>query len=166
MRPRGVRTLRRAFFGGLLLLVGIVVGRWLSTTRVTTTALSPDDKWQAVLVERGSYLDRNFDVRLGPTGGVSSSFVPIFSSPDEGRPIGSERFIWSKDSNYLLLVGRQFAVEGQTRMQTGEDLYLLYHLPTKRLLCNARQVSAQRFSFADLAKIEFTERVQETDSAR
>lgn len=149
------------------ILLGLTLG-WMTRSlmaaasgHVTVTSLSPDDQFQAVLAERSSFIDRNFVVRLGPPGTDTSKFETIFTSPDEGRPIGSERFIWSKDGTCLLLVGRHFFVEGSTRTQTGEDLYLLYHLPAKRLWCNARQSNAERFGFRELLAIEFTEPVSE-----
>jgi hypothetical protein len=125
---------------------------------VTTTALSPDDQWRAALVEtQPRFIDRNFTVRVGAAAADPLSLEPVFESPDEGMPVGSERFIWSKDAEYLLLVGRHFVVEGSARLRTGEELYLLHHVPTKRQWCNARQTRAERFGFPDLARIAFVE---------
>ena len=96
-------------------------------------------------------------MRVGRAGDDPNTLETIFRSPDEGRPIGSERFIWSVDGQYLLLVGRHFYVEGSVRLRTGEELYLLYHLPTRRLRCNARPAQSDRFGFSDLAGISFVE---------
>jgi hypothetical protein len=159
-------TVRLIAFGLFFLLLGVLVGWLFSGTKVTTTALSPDDQTQVVLVELNSYLDRNFAIRLGPSGAKPSLLETIFKSPDEGRPVGSERFIWSKDGRYILLVGRHFFVNGKARNMSGEYLYLLYHLPTKRIWCNASQTRAERFGFRELHAIEFTDPITEGKNER
>src|SRR5215207_8625775 len=109
-------------------LAGVLAG-WIAKSvavhfagSVTTTALSPDDQLQAALVEmQPRFIDRNFTVRVGAAGADPLSLEPVFESPDEGSPEGSERFIWSKDGEYVLLVGRHFAVDGTVRLRSGED---------------------------------------------
>lgn len=120
--------------------------------RMTTMLLSPDEKQQVMLLERSvPHIDRNFQIRLN--GDI------IFLSPDEGRPRGSERFLWSRDSSNLLLVGRHFfiAKDLDVELTTGESLYLLYNVPTQQIWCNASQVGNDRFDFEDIADIEFGE---------
>ena len=128
--------------------LGLSVGR----DRVTTMLLSPDEKQQAVLLERSiSPIDRSFKIRLN--GDI------IFWSPEEGYPIGSERFLWSRDSSNLLLVGRHFLIANDldVELTTGESLYLLYNVPTKQIWCNTSRVRHERFDFEDIADIEFGE---------
>ena len=135
----------------------------LSDDRVTTTALSPNEELQAVLVEPFDKIafDRNFVIKIGKSGRNLDELESVFRSPDEGRPIGSERLIWSKDSQYLLLVGRKFfAHEDAPRIKSGETLYLLIHVPSKRQWCNSRQGKFERFGFNDLASITFSETIE------
>jgi hypothetical protein len=77
----------------------------------TLTSLSPDDKFRVIILERRLGLldiDRNFHVRLEDV--KTGRGKVIFRSPDEGRPVGSERIIWSLDSSRFVLLGRHFSV--------------------------------------------------------
>jgi hypothetical protein len=103
----------------------------------TVTRLSPDETIRARVVETSPSwgLDRNFQLRLDRlTDGGSTT---IFRSPDEGRPYGTERLIWSKDGTKLLLVGRHFFVKDDLFLDNGDQLYFLYDVPTQRGWCNA-----------------------------
>src|SRR4051812_39911810 len=93
-----------ALFFCFCFCIGIIV--YFGRTVVTTESVSPNNAYRAKLVEKGEYsgyIDRNFDIILieQATGKTKT----IFSSPDEGRPPGTEKFMWSEDSVYLLLVG-------------------------------------------------------------
>jgi hypothetical protein len=108
------------------------------------------------LLDRPRFIDRNFVVRVEDCQ-THDSFV-IFSSPDEGMPIGSERFLWSKDSAQLLLVGKHFVVHEGAELETGESLYLLYDVASGVVWCNARQQSSfASFGLAELAGHDFGE---------
>lgn len=127
----------------------------------TTTLLSPDGRILALLVELPRFIDRNFDVRLQRIDGAKSVTETIFSSPDEGRPAGSERFIWARDSEWLLLVGRHFYVKGDDRLKTGEDVYLLHHVSTCTTWSNAAQTADyEPFGAGKLAGIDFGQSVE------
>jgi hypothetical protein len=122
----------------------------------TTTLLSPDERTLALLVELPRFIDRNFDVRLRRRDGPKPVTETIFSSPDEGRPVGSERFIWSLDSEWLLLVGRHFHVKGDCRLTTGEDAYLLHSVSSGTTWTNAAQAAGyEPFGAEKLAGIDF-----------
>jgi hypothetical protein len=117
---------------------------------VTLLSLSPDDRWRVHLIERGQpiNIDRNFLLRLEQLS--DGSIVELFRSPDEGRPIGSERILWSRDSKQFVLVGRHFYVHEGAQLPTGEALYLMYDIPSERLACNAEQQSTHTgFSLSD-----------------
>ena len=59
-------------------------------------------------------------------------------SPDESPTgIGSERFLWSKDSKRLLLVGKCFWVREGVQLESGEFLYFLYDVPSGQVWCNS-----------------------------
>jgi hypothetical protein len=89
-------------------------------------------------------VDRNFTIRLESRD--EGEIRTVFSSPDEGMPEGTERFIWSGDSQYVLLVGSHFFVERSVAVGHSEQAYLLLHLPTKRVWCNSRQTSLPRLT--------------------
>jgi hypothetical protein len=124
---------------------------------VPIVARSPDSRWEARLIEMPEMIDRNFEIRLSDLQQRPPTEVTIFRSPDEGRPPGTERFLWSEDSRFLLLLGKRFVTEGPTRLRTGEDMYLLYDLKTKRLWSNAQQTNLERFTINKIAALDFGE---------
>jgi hypothetical protein len=63
----------------------------------------------------------------------------VFRSPDEGRPIGSERIVWSVDGSRFLVLGRHFYGSDAARFPSGEQAYFLMDLPTGKVWCNAGQ---------------------------
>ena len=112
--------------------------QWFQDGRATTvTRLSPDETIRARLVETSPswHLDRNFRVQLDFL--IEGTSTVILGSPDEGRPVGTERLIWSKDGTKLLLVGRHFFVKDDLFLDNGDQLYFLYDVPTGRGWCNA-----------------------------
>jgi len=132
-----------------------------SCKQATTTLLSPDDKIRVSVIEASSpgSIDRNFQIRLEVLDSGATSVV--FTSPDEGLPVGSERFIWSKDGTAFLLVGRHFALRDSITLATGEEAYFLYNLSSNRAWCNSRQQSAfPHFTRDMLHGIQFTETIE------
>ena len=130
----------------------ILVGAFGCRQRqVTTESSSPDGSIVATVHEIGRGIDRNFQIRI--SRGVTEKIV--YRSPDEGRPIGTERFVWTRDSRYLLLVGMQFYTDGETKLATGEDLYLLYDTQTGSIKCNASQANLPRFGIEDIRHLGF-----------
>ena len=125
---------------------------------LTARSASPDGKYCVCLVEvpRGiSHIDRNFRVRIAKKGDKSSHV--IFRSPDEGAPEGTERFAWSRDSKWLLLLGKQFFVKPGVETQKGEYIYLLYDVESGRAYCNATQTTMSGFGFDTLTPLDFEE---------
>jgi hypothetical protein len=130
--------MKRFLIGSTVLIVGILIGSALGVVgtkflgwRTTLTRLSPDETLRVSLVEREfPSIDRNFQVRLEDL--VKGESTILLRSPDEGIPSGSERLIWSKDGKWLLLVGRHFFVKEDLFLDNGDQLFFLYHLPTKR----------------------------------
>jgi len=157
MKKRGAVILSLLLLGAILLLGWLL----LSREQETASQTSPTGRDRVVLVEKDGWIDRNFVVRLhklGPDGGKASGVRTVFASPDEGRPAGSERFIWSEDGRWVLLVGRRFLCTREVRLNTGETAYLLYDVAGNRLFCNSEQQSAHApFSEQDLRAIRFTE---------
>ena len=156
---------RRVLDAALGLTTGIAIMWFLFSgerDRTTVSSLSPDDSIRARLVETSPTwaLDRNFEVRLEYVKEHKTRIV--FDSPDEGRPVGSERFIWSKDGTTLLLVGRHFyAAQTGPVLETGEQAYFLYHVPSRQGWCASAQPTAWPSLTDDaLRGIEFTEVVQ------
>lgn len=122
-----------------------------SPAGITMSALSPSNRYRALLVERPAFIDRNFDVVILDVD--TDNERTIFTSPDEGRPIGSERFLWSRDDQYLLLLGRNFFVAEAAVLDSGEQMYLLHHLPTGGTWCNATQADIPRFDATILREL-------------
>jgi hypothetical protein len=128
----------------MLLLLGLALGFVLRgclvlDRRLTLTSLSPNDTLRVMLVERPTFIDRNFEVRLENID--SSRERTVFRSPDEGRPVGSERVVWSADGTRFLLLGRHFFVSDQGKLSSGEHAYLMMDVRSGRLWCNSRQQS-------------------------
>jgi len=94
---------------------------------------------RVTLRERRLDIDRNFDLLLEDVKTGRSRI--IFRSPDEGRPVGSERIIWSVDGSRFLLLGRHFYAADATRLKTGEQPYLMMDVPSGKIWCNASQQS-------------------------
>jgi hypothetical protein len=93
-------------------------------------------------------IDRSVTVRL--TDLSRGSVSTIFVSPDEGRPPGTERFVWSSNGDYLALLGRHFFEDKAFQLSNGEYFYLLYHVPTGRIWCNASQSLSERMPVVQL----------------
>ena len=154
------------FAAGMLAgVVGVCTAWFLQSPhgpeRVTLTSLSPDDAVRASVVERPTFLDRNFELRLEHLGREPRKAAVIFVSPDEGRPEGSERIVWSADGSRFLLLGRHFyanAAAPRFGADRGEVAYLMYDLPTGRLWCNAKQQrSHPPFTWDDLRSVQWRE---------
>lgn len=153
-----------AVVASIIAVVAVVVALKFGD-ETTTQSLSPNEEYRVSLVEKSPafplVVDRNFSVRLATLNSDGHRMVAdqtLFISPDEGKPVGSERFIWSKDSAYVLLVGRHFFLAEDISVVGGEQAYLLCHLPTKRIWCNSEQTKT-RYSALNVAKlreIEFT----------
>jgi len=137
------QVLRGAAFV-VILSAGAVLGFGLRSCsliypQTTVTSLSPDDQWRVALVERRHDIDRNFDLRLEAVETGRTRI--IFRSPDEGRPISSERFVWSQDGTRFLLLGRHFYQCDSAKSPSGEQAYLMMDLSTDEIWCNAGQQS-------------------------
>ena len=148
--------------------VGILAGMLLqvlgrssrSNTLVTVHSLSPNGEFRVNLVEQRrsiGHIDRNFTLQLEYLkAGKVERVERIFVSPDEGLPVGSERFIWAKDSSRFLLVGRHFFVHEHAATPDGELLYLLYDLNTGTIKCNAtQQDQCPTFTRQEVAETEW-----------
>lgn len=134
-----------------------VIRIFIKPSFVSLTSLSPDSSISAQIVERGGF-DRNFQLKILDKNNVSSKKEKvIFSSPDEGRPVGTERILWSKDNRYLLLLGQHFYIrEESEQLENDEDLYLLYDIKNHKIWCNATQQSKYpNFSYSELEKINW-----------
>lgn len=117
---------------------------------ISTASVAPDASSRIAIFERQRRLgriDRNFDIQLTPLAmSRLDEPVVIFRSPDEGFPIGTERFVWSSDSDWALLVGQHFSVVPEApRGENGEAAYALIQVSTKAVWCNASQASGPRF---------------------
>ena len=144
----------------LLVCMPLVFGCGKPRT-VTVNSASPDGKWRALLIEfddRSFEIDRNFEVLLEDAAVSPPQRRVLFSSPDEGRPIGTERVIWSKDSKHLVLIGKQFFVKSRSEAVAGDLLYLLVDVQPEKSRCNShQQIKYAPFTVADLAAIEWSD---------
>lgn len=117
----------------------------------TLVSLSPDGRWRVWLVEVGRFVDRNYELRLEDM--QNGEKTTIFSSPDEGEPIGTERIVWSPDSSRFLLLGRHFWAVPEAALPGGEQVYLSYDLQTREVRCNATQSTLPRVNLADALQL-------------
>lgn len=172
--PKCLKTRERIGVSSVVLIVlAIIVSlticqllplfRWFSEA-TTTMSLSPDEKYCISLVElmpdNPFAIDRNFKIVLTRYRDFDKRPFEsqcLFNSPDEGRPVGSERFVWSKDSSYVLLVGRHFFVESDIPVVGGEQAYYLYHVSSQRHWCNSKQSKGKNETLTEesLRQIEF-----------
>lgn len=151
---RWLRALVGALASALLLLVGSLMAL-VGVPYIAVSAPSPDGQVVAELVETGLFVDRHFLVRLTT---YWLGFLPvsreIYESPDEG-PRGGERFLWSRDSRHVLLVGTNLFATDEACLASGEALYLLVNRLTGTVRSNAGGNRGPRFSVEDLAGIDF-----------
>lgn len=154
----------KALWRSLAVLLAFAIGFGLSSClmsqgQTTVTSLSPDERFRVRLIERSvSFaIDRNFVVELEDLETGTRKIV--FDSPDEGRPIGSERFVWSQDATYCLLLGRHFYAEAEGQLSNGEIAYLLLNTTTGevRTTASQRTSSDKSFQMADLLPIDWHE---------
>ncbi|MBI3926103.1 MAG: hypothetical protein HY319_11220 [Armatimonadetes bacterium] len=137
------------------IVIALILGGCGPTYTETLASVSPDGKYRAKLLDRSRNMiriDRNFRVAIEAEG---ETIQVLELSPDEGAE-GAERFLWSVDSQHLLLVGRNFLTEGDAALAGGEKLYLLYHVPARRLWFNGR-TAGERFGPELLKTIPFAE---------
>jgi hypothetical protein len=122
---------------------------------VTLVSLSPDDLTQVILIDSPLIaLDRNIQVVVEDCR--SRSRRTVFVTPDEGKPAGSERGIWSTDSTKFLLLGRHFFVADRGQLANGEQAYLLLDLRDGHIRCNGRDWNeADGFGMTDLQAIDW-----------
>ena len=130
-------TIIAALLGYAFCTVQTVATRW----DVTTSRLSPDGKYKIVLEESTPFIDRNFRLVLHSKDSIEKHVV-VFRSPDEGHPIATERFVWSKDSNRFLLLGKNFYVHDNCKFPNGEIFYLMMDVSTNDGWCNADQLTS------------------------
>jgi hypothetical protein len=147
----------------LFAAVCFVLGCSPPAPRVLVSRHSPDEKYLAELVESFSggigNGDRHIEVRVSSLNTSNSKSETIFKSPDVGAQ--TERLLWSKDSRYLLLLGKPggLAVGPDAVTDRGEVLYLFYGLQKRELKCNETQLRTPMKSFdvTDLTGIDFGE---------
>ena len=108
----------------------------MAQEQITLQSVSPDGSRRVTLRELPVFLDRNFALALVDSRTGQSN--QVFRSPDEGLP-GSERIIWSADSERFLLLGTNFSTLSEARLPSGEQLYLMYDAVSGTLRCNASQ---------------------------
>jgi len=113
--------------------------RW-ANSRTAIVSPSPSGRYEIQLREqRFRFIDRNFRLFLRDKSKELMS-REIFLSPDEGLPEGTERFIWSSDDRYVLLVGRHFFVANPSLVTSaGESAYLLIDVESGQQWTNIKQ---------------------------
>lgn len=147
-------------------LIGVAaIGLWIVASvsgvfdrPISASRPSPDGSKVAMLAETPKWIpsiDRNFDFAIkDKKTGIRKV---VFKSPDEGAA-GTERFIWSKNSTHVLLVGRNFSLDQKLQLQTGESVYILFNVDNGQIACNASQrPDYPRVTKEELDKIEFEE---------
>ena len=151
--------MRQLFFAALFFVLGCSP----PAPRTVVSKHSPDEKYLDELVESISGSmgngDRHIELRVSNPNTSKTQAETIFKSPDVGAR--TERLLWSKDSRYLLVVGKAggLGVGPEAVTDTGDVLYLLYDLEKRELKCNETQLDIPRksFDFRDLVGINFGE---------
>jgi hypothetical protein len=139
---------RGMLFVVVLSAIVFVLAGWLVTsTHVTTAAVSPDKSRRAEIVDRSfRFIDRNFQVRIIDDKGSRT----VFRSPDEPvSGVGQEQLLWSKDGKRLLLVGK-FWTREDAELAGGKSLYLLCDVASGQVRCNSDQNGNPGFGRDDL----------------
>jgi hypothetical protein len=147
------------------ILFGLIIvasGCGKSGPSLTISKAAPNSSFLVELWDepRGFNIDRHFKVILRDRR--TNAETVLFKSPDEGAP-GTERFAWSRDSRYFVLIGKNFGIETNAPLtrynssyKADEYAYLLYDTSEKRLFCNANQDETfPRFWINDLATKNF-----------
>jgi hypothetical protein len=133
------RSVRIAGYVAAVAVAVLCGWRWWFTSGPASAleAESPNGAYRICLREVKDLLqvDRNFVVSLSIAG--TGAERQVFISPDEGRPVGSERFVWSDDSKWVMLAGRHFYVVDGAVLPDGEQMYLLYHVPDGSIWCHS-----------------------------
>jgi hypothetical protein len=132
---------------------------WLTVSKTAPNSFYVVELWDEPQGP-GFSMDRHFNVVLRDSRANGETL--LFKSPDEGGA-GTERFAWSRDSRYFVLIGKNSGIETNaplTRYNSAynadEYAYLLYDTSERRLFCNASQdLTFPRFSIADLASKNF-----------
>lgn len=133
---------------GLLFGCCVPYPKFFLWTETTLQSLSPDDETRVRLIDTHGYIDRNFELWIEHP--LHTSPRKVFRSPDEGRPEGSERIVWSPDSQRFVLLGRHFYTVDEAKLPNGEQLYLMMDVSTGQIWCNATQQSRYpNFALAD-----------------
>src|SRR5215475_4299983 len=100
-----------------IVMMALTLSCGCSKEKVSLSSASPDRRFRVDLVEYDHWMDHNFGVRLHRVD--EKTTTTIFNSPDEGRPNGTERIIWSRDSSRFVLVGRHFFVSETANLTNG-----------------------------------------------
>ncbi len=123
------------------------------------TAHSPDGTKEALLYTNTWGIDRNTRLTLKEPilYGLCDRYRAVYTGPDwaDDEVTGSERILWSKDGKHLLVLRPGIAEGGKLYITTGESVYLWYSLEAGK-----RASTMPNLSFADLAPIDFTEKVE------
>ncbi|MCK6472190.1 MAG: hypothetical protein L6R28_10630 [Planctomycetes bacterium] len=157
--PRWVRRtlLAVVLLGCATVVLGSLYAVW--EARVPDrVAKAPDGRREIVLRElTGAFrIDRNFILYIRDLEGGGAE-KEIFRSPDEGRPIGTERFYWPTDSAYVLLAGKHFTRVGSSdmKLEDGVDPYLLYRVDDGKIWLGYLRGAGESISREQLLKINF-----------
>lgn len=127
------------------------------SSSVGVSQVSPDQKYVASFKELPGF-DRSFQVLVA---GNNSTSLPkiVYTSPDEGRPVGTERFIWTTNSEAFLLVGSHFFTRTNLKTKNGQSIYLFYNVVSGELRSNASQNVLPGIDAAELRKLFWREEV-------
>ena len=115
--------------------------------RDTLVSESPDGSHRIIVRER-RYIDRNFRVVLVDRQTGTERIV--FTSYDQDPTISHERFVWSNDSSKVVLVGDDYYVTPEAKLENGEIVFLMYDVENDKLWCNTeydrgfQRISAQQ----------------------
>lgn len=128
---------------GLLISFSCGVGAYFFGDATTAESLSPAGTRTVLLQEaRLPNVDRNFWIVLRDETTSPPTSTVVFRSPDEpGSSSRNDRFIWSSNGRYVLLVGDKFFVKTPPLLTAqGETVYLMLDTQTGAIWCNSDQM--------------------------
>lgn len=132
VEPKNTRRVLLVLF---LAVVATVLGMiFFIRPRDIVVSDSPDGSQRIIVRERLRFVDRNFRVVL--VNRATGTERVVYTSDDQSPTNSHERFVWSRDSSKVVLVGDRYFVVPESTLENGDVVFLLYDVTSDKLWCN------------------------------